>query len=378
MKKYNVLTVIAILLVAFAYRIKENPEQVYTQEARLESEKLATDTLPDWSRDEPFFEKIRPIYYETDVEAFIQINNENDIIAKRKQLIEFMWGKESFPKDGLPAIEKNIQDQRYDALYNQNLGRIDKLVISMDYGLKSIAYHFIPKRKNNKLMIYQQGHRGDFYKGMKTISFFLNNGFSVVAFSMPLLGMNNQPLVDLPEFGKIKLTAHEQLKFLPDGGIKYFIEPIIYSINYVEKFDYDAIHMIGISGGGWTTTLCAAIDTRIVHSYPVAGSLPMFLRSECSRDWGDYEQTLLGLYRIANYLELYMMGSNGPGRKQFQILNQYDACCFGGIKYRTYENILKNRIKKIGNSEYDIYLDSSHKEHKISEEALEVVANDLK
>ena len=136
--------------------------------------------------------------------------------------------------------------------------------------------------------------------------------------------------------------------------------------------------MIGISGGGWTTTLCAAIDTRIQHSYPVAGSLPLFLRSECSRDWGDYEQSLPGFYRIANYPELYMMGSNGIGRKQFQILNQYDACCFGGIKYRIYENILKNRIKEVGNSEYDIYLDSSHKEHKISKQALNVVMYDLK
>ena len=101
--------------------------------------------------------------------------------------------------------------------------------------------------------------------------------------------------------------------------------------------------MIGISGGGWTTTLCAAIDTRIKHSYPVAGTLPIYLRSECFRNWGDYEQSLPGLY---------MMGSNSTGRKQFQILNQYDECCFGGIKYRTYENNLKNRIREVGNSNY--------------------------
>ena len=377
MRNSKFLELIVIFLVTFACQVKENPKQVSEQQEEPELMNLKTDTLPDWSQDEPFFDKIRPVYYETDVEALIQINNENDIIERRKQLINFIWEKEGFPDKDLPVIEKNIKDQRYDSLFHQNLEKIDKLVISMDYGLKSIAYHFIPKQSKNKLMIYQQGHRGDFIIGIETINFFLNNGYSVVAFSMPLLGMNNQPLVDLPGFGKIKLTTHEELKFLPDGAIKYFIEPVIASINYANRFNYDAVHMIGISGGGWTTTLCAAIDTRIQHSYPVAGSLPIFLRSECSRDWGDYEQSLPELYRIANYPELYMMGSNGAGRKQFQILNQYDACCFGGVKYRSYEHILKSRIKKVGNSDYDIYLDSSHKEHKISEQALNVVMDDL-
>ena len=372
------LEFMVIFLVASACNKKENPKQVIEQLKESELSNLKTDTLPDWPQDEPLFDVIRPVYFETNIEALIQIRHENDIIEKRKQILDFIWEKGSFPSMVLPEVEKNIRDQRYDSLYHQNLERIDKLVISMDYDLKSIAYHFVPKRSNNKLMIYQQGHSGDFINGISTINFFLNNGYSVMAFSMPLLGMNNQPIVDLPRFGKLKLTTHDHLIFLPVVAIKYFIEPIIATINYADKFNYDAVHMIGISGGGWTTTLCAAIDTRIKHSYPVAGSLPIYLRSECFRDWGDYEQSLPELYRIANYLELYMMGSNGIGRKQFQILNQYDECCFAGIKYRTYEHILKNRIIEVGNSNYDIYLDSSHKEHKISEQVLKVVLNDLK
>ena len=38
--------------------------------------------------------------------------------------------------------------------------------------------------------------------------------------------------------------------------------------------------MIGLSGGGWTTTVYAAIDPRIVKSIPVAGTLPLYLRGD--------------------------------------------------------------------------------------------------
>ena len=69
-----------------------------------------------------------------------------------------------------------------------------------------------------------------------------------MAFSMPLLGMNNQPIVDLPRFGKIKLTKHDHLIFLPVVAIKYFIEPIIATINYADKFNYDFVNKFSPEG----------------------------------------------------------------------------------------------------------------------------------
>jgi hypothetical protein len=32
--------------------------------------------------------------------------------------------------------------------------------------------------------------------------------------------------------------------------------------------------MLGLSGGGWSTTLAAAVDPRIQLSFPTAGSVP--------------------------------------------------------------------------------------------------------
>ena len=42
----------------------------------------------------------------------------------------------------------------------------------------------------------------------------------------------------------------------------------------IENYNFESYYMVGISGGGWTTTLSAAIDDRISKSYSVAGTSP--------------------------------------------------------------------------------------------------------
>ena len=319
------------------------------------------------------FEEINPSYFETDVRKLIQIKRAEDVTKKRDALIRYIWQGKGIPSLKLPdKVEEQIEDERYATLFESDLKQIDKITVRMEHGLESIAYHFIPKKCCNKLIVYHQGHRGDFIKGINTIRACLRKGYSVMAFSMPLLGMNNKPTVYLERFGKFTLTKHEHLKLL-QAPIKYFMEPITVALNYAKKFNYDEIHMLGISGGGWTTTIYAAIDTRIMQSFPVAGSYPIYLRSESRRDWGDFEQTLPDLYRIANYPELYVMGSYGDRRKQIQMLNQYDSCCFAGIKFRTYEKTVKDVVADLGKGEFRVFLDQSHEDHKISEKALSVI-----
>lgn len=329
---------------------------------------LPADEVSQW-------DDIDPAYYETDVRKLIEIDSGRDVADKRKALIQYLWAEKGFPCSKLPAtVNHDVPDDRYARLFHANLKQIDKITVSMDYGLNSTVYHFISRDGNNRLIIYHQGHRGDFISGIDTIAAFLDSGYSVMGFSMPLLGMNNQPVVYLKRFGRLKLTSHNHLKFL-DSPIRYFAEPVIVALNYARKFEYESVNMVGISGGGWTTVLIAAIDPRIKRSYPVAGSFPIYLRA--SRDWGDYEQTVPSLYRIANYPELYVMGAYGSGRKQFQILNKYDSCCFGGVKYQTYEDAVTQAVMELGEGEFEILLDDTHKEHKISNYALTVILNDL-
>ena len=316
---------------------------------------------------------------EIDVSSLIHIQNHDDIIDSRIFLINYIWGYDTLEYDSLPdKIEKNISDERFSDL--KNLKQIDQITISMDYGVNSKPYLFVPITSNNKLVIYHQGHGGDFLIGKNTIQYFLDNNFSVLAFSMPLIYPNNQPVVILENFGNLILNSHDDFRFIESENfspIKFFVEPITISLNYIDKtYNFESYDMVGISGGGWTVTLYSAIDDRISQTYSVAGSLPIYLRS-IPENRGDYEQWQPDLYQIANYLDLYIMGSFGENRKFVQIFNKYDSCCFSGTLYTSYEDEIKKTISELNKGHFEIYLDDSHKSHKISELGLTIIINSM-
>lgn len=323
---------------------------------------------------------------DTNVNELISITNTEQAVAKRTEVVNFIWGPDGLPKDVPASVDKGIADDRYKNL--SNLKQIDRLNVAMQWGLTSTAYHFIPAQSNGKLLIYHGGHDGDFIIAKDLIQFFLKNGFTVIALSMPLEAPNNRPVVDLERIGKIQLTFHEQLKLLQMKAghpVQLFLTPVAACLNYAESLGYKSIYMAGLSGGGWTTTIYAALDPRITRSYPVAGTLPLHLREDGRRtntaqrgaDWGDYEQSIPELYAIANYLELYVLSSVGDGRKQLQILNKYDPCCMGGEAFRTYESVVNERARASGSGSFAVYLDTKNTNHSISDTALDVILNDI-
>ncbi|KER06992.1 hypothetical protein AAA799E16_00142 [Marine Group I thaumarchaeote SCGC AAA799-E16] len=308
-----------------------------------------------------------------DIESLIQISDKNDLITKHISLIEYIWKNNSLPNHQNYSVDTNIVDERYDL---SNLKNIDKITISMKHDVNSVAYLFIPENPNNRLIIYYQGHAGDFIHGRDTIQFFIENNYSVLAFTMPLIGLNNQPIIEDPDFGKIKLDLHEEFKFLESetfSSISYFVEPIVISLNYLdEAHGFESYDFVGISGGGWTAILYAAIDDRIDNTFSIAGSSPFYLRS-IPENFGDYEQHLPDLYRITNYLELYVLASHGENRKLTQIFNKYDPCCFPGDVYLDYEPIISTKVSSLGPGSFEIFIDDTHNEHKISEHTLNFI-----
>ena len=319
---------------------------------------------------------------QTDIDSLIKINDKSDIDQKRYFLTEFLWDAGTLHrvsyKSPLPQVESDISDSRYDNF--QNLKRIDRLTVEMKYGINSISYLFIPEKSNGKLILYHQGHGGDFILGKRTIQFFLDQNFTVLALTMPLVGMNNQPIVEMEGFGKIKLISHEQLKLLETDSfnpMRLFFDPIQINLTFLQKeYDFKQYSMIGISGGGWTTVIYSAIDERISDSFSIAGSVPFYLRVN-DRDIGDYEQTNSDLYQNVNYLEFYVLSGYGDGRKHIQIFNKNDPCCFSGNGYETYEFIIKDKISQLGNGDFHVLVDDTHNEHKISNTALEYIIKNI-
>ena len=316
------------------------------------------------------------------VDPLIKIDSKSDIDQKRSLLTEFFWDVENFQRikhvKTLPEVESDISDSNYKDF--QNLKRIDRLTVEMEHGINSISYLFIPKQSNEKLILYHQGHGGDFILGKDTIQFFLDRNFTVVAMTMPLLGMNNQPIVEIDGLGEMKLTSHKKLRLLETDSfnpMKLFLDPIQINLNFLDKeYDFKRYSMIGLSGGGWTTVVYSAIDERISDSFSVGGSIPFYLRVD-SRDMGDYEQTNIELYKNVNYLELYVLSAYGDGRQHIQIFNKNDPCCFSGDGSKTYEFVIKDRISQLGKGDFQIFIDDSHKEHKISENVLGIILKSI-
>lgn len=371
MKKISFVFLGLIIFSIFLYGVSVGTYKIFPYEEMDKLKQLLLDETPKIN--------LEPVNYQNDINLLIHIKDTYDIEKFHKILIDSIWIQNDYPISKSPQlIESNISDSRY--LDLKNLKQIDKFTFEMEYGINSISYLFIPEQSSGNLIIYHEGHAGDFINGKDTINYFLENNYTVLAFSMPLLGLNSQPIVEIDNIGKFKLTSHEHLRFLESSDfspMKFFFEPITVSLNYLEKnYNFSSFNIVGLSGGGWTSAIYPAIDDRISHSYSVAGSLPIFLRT-VPKNYGDYEQWTPTLYQKINYLDLYVMNSYGENRKFVQIFNKYDPCCFSGESFKIYEDEVKKSVDKLENGSFEIFLDDTHKRHQISPYALDLIKNSL-
>ncbi|MBI2929727.1 MAG: hypothetical protein HYY24_29055 [Verrucomicrobia bacterium] len=319
----------------------------------------------------------------------ITVHSAREVAEKRRALVTYLWGAEGFPARRLPnVVLTNIASP---VRQLSQLARVDEFHIDMAPGLQGLAYHFIPQRPNRELVVAHHGHActldddpspADVGYGLqRTIHALLREGYGVLGVFMPHMRPGD-------------CTGGHDAMFTmntPGSPIKYFLEPTAVSLNYLKtrsragRFPkYRAFHMAGLSGGGWTTTVYAAIDPAIRCSFPVAGTIPLHLRAGGSV--GDREQFEPSFYRLAGYPDLYILGASGRGRAQVQILVRRDDCCFGeaqhdaqvaGLPYadamRDYASRVRSVLGDIGRGSFRLEIDDTAPSHMISRHAIENV-----
>ena len=316
-----------------------------------------------------YYNQISNELEQLDVPSLITVRDPAAAERLRDELIDFLWKGAGFPWDAFPyQIETDVASPLGKDYPNlPNVARIDRWTVGMDYGLRSHVYAFHPEESSNRLLIWHQGHDSDLGAtgGFITMASFLDQGFTVLAVWMPLLGENQ--IAEPIQVGECTLTGykgHEEFAcaetedFTP---LKYFIEPVAAALNFALKEGaFEDVVMAGISGGGWTTTVYAALDPRVRVSIPVAGTLPSYLKAKpYLGDFGDWEQSYSAFYERVDYLDLYVLGSYGPGRRQLQVLNKFDDCCFAGVRFRTYLDHVKDAVAKLGEGSFTVFLDDS-------------------
>jgi hypothetical protein len=327
-----------------------------------------------------------------DVEKEIGIHTLADIETKRADLIDYVWKGSGLPTrrpDADPGVP--IPPELAGLT---GVRQTTRLTIPLKYGVTATQYLFLPRgRSNERLAIYHTGHGEAPVIRVRTVQGLLDLGYAVLCSDMPFNGWNVQ-LLQSPDDPSTysdpgtgtrphnMFGAYETSSF---SAMTFFLEPLTVGINYVERLlNPRSIALVGLSGGGWTATAYAAIDTRITRSYPTAGTFPFYLRPGPPRDsTGDWEQggvngaTVPGFYAIASFGDLYVMGAVGPRRGQLQILNRFDACCFAGVGPRSYAPVVSHRVALLGEGMWDQLEDATHNLHQVSPYALEVILWDL-
>ena len=99
---------------------------------------------------------------------------------------------------------------------------------------------------------------------------------------------------------------------------------------------YKHIVLTGLSGGGWVTTVTAAVDPRIKLSIPVAGTIPKWATTLYPRVVpdlpeidGDFEQFYARpMYKHCGFVCMYVLSQLEEGRASAQILHEQDDCCY--------------------------------------------------
>lgn len=316
----------------------------------------------------------------------ISVDTSSEVTAARSDLRQKIFKSTSLNTSLLPAVGVNYMDSVWATTPNLNNIKLQRYT-DAGHGLMSDMQTFIPTTYMNPTagkcgVIVHGGHAQNAVKApyANMIRKLVEIGCEVTTISMPLAGPNDTNPTVTTDFGIYPLKRlHLDMQIIANkdfNPLAFFMNPPIAAVNdFVDK-GITNIAMFGLSGGGWTTDLYAAIDDRVDLSYSLAGSLPNYMRPWVSGSLGDWEQHEIGLLEY-DYLDLYILGAAGAGRHKANLYIVNDSCCFGGYNANHFEPTVSAAVSTIGIGEYSVGFDTTVSTHTVSTWAINWVSNDI-
>lgn len=342
------------------------------------------------------------------IDGFIRFKTLAEAETRRELLVHAIW------PDGLPMklparmeVDKGVPELasiRTENFSSATLLNVD--VSELDFHARVFMLRPAGDKPITRLAVVQGGHMPEgaenyLTAGLSdTVNQLLRDGYLVSVVQMPLVGWNSDKdcVLNGTKFTieKRGTAGHNELfdkvePVLKAGTMRFFLEPVTQAINAMQA-DYPSAKqtmMIGLSGGGWTTHLYAAVDPRVDVSFAVAGALPLYARPFSRGSRGDAEQEYGPIFGeedtnqdgifdratgVASWLEVFALGgispTEGRRRRAVQVINLYDSCCFNGEVYKSYEALLAQHVAAINQGDFSIFVDDTHRDHLISSHVL--------
>ncbi len=309
-----------------------------------------------------------------DIISTISISDKKSADKKRAELRESIFKGINPDYTYISKLDNMKLPPEVESFYDKNVPvKTEFYQVKLPKDFTSTYIKLTPENADNCLFIYHYGHTTSTGFGRKElISPILNkNKCSVLFLHMPYRGINSHP---------DKKKSHNSIGKLASKDFNpmiIFLMPVVSAIDYeTRSFKYDSVYMAGLSGGGWTTTLIAAIEPRVKKSFAIAGSYPLPIK-QCGGNSRDWEQKYEDLYNLASYADLYILASYGKNRYFFQINNQYDDCCWNGEYQNLYKDEIMEVVDSLGEGKASFILDSTHNKHQVSDFTAKLVLENM-
>lgn len=261
-----------------------------------------------------------------------------DVAAKRAAIKALIWPPSggSYPTTLRPTVLPGYVFPTWAGL--PNLLRIDRWYLDPYIG-RMTSYHFRPTNGSGRTILYCDGHQFGILGGWvrSNIGGLLGAGFDVVYVPMPLHSLHDPaggevwtpPVLygvtirkhdDLPQF-----NAHPALA--PFSYLQWFCVSYLAALNQAtDATGRPTVSAMGISGGGLMAVLMAALDERIVRTYPVSAGFPPQLMPGFPID-AEYSDP--ALYGTCSLQDMYVLATSG-GRRMVQLINEFDGAFSAG------------------------------------------------